>query len=321
MNTRIPLHLFRRNFSFTPLLRRRIGGASSSWRVSEPSMHFQQQQGSKASTFPWTKALGLGVAVGLGGVAIDAALNSATASNAGVVTDFDTLATNSFVREYLSESFRYVGAALALTASSAFALHRSPSFQRAMARSPIAASIGGLVVTIGAMIGTMNTDPTNTVQKHVLFATFALAKGAMLSPLFFLNPAILARAGLYTAAIVGSLSFVAATAKTDRFLYLGGPLFAGLCVVALSSLGAAFLPASSVALPFLHSLSLYGGLVVFGGFVLYDTQKVMAHGRLVSRGVQKRDTVNESIGIYLDFINIFVRMVQILAMGGSNKRR
>lgn len=35
----------------------------------------------------------------------------------------------------------------------------------------------------------------------------------------------------------------------------------------------------------------------------------------------RADPVGESISLELDTINIFVRMVQILAMGGNNKRR
>ena len=53
---------------------------------------------------------------------------------------------------------------------------------------------------------------------------------------------------------------------------------------------------------------------VFGGFTLYDVQKILHHARLAERGLIKRDVVNESVSLELDFINIFVRMVQILGM-------
>jgi FtsH-binding integral membrane protein len=64
---------------------------------------------------------------------------------------------------------------------------------------------------------------------------------------------------------------------------------------------------------------LWGGLAVFGGFTLYDVQKILHHARLAERGVIKRDAVNESISLELDFINIFVRMVQILGMSQRKK--
>ena len=63
-----------------------------------------------------------------------------------------------------------------------------------------------------------------------------------------------------------------------------------------------------------------GGLAVFGGFTLYDVQKVLHHARMSERGLMRRDAVNESVRLELDFINIFVRMVQILAMQQGRRK-
>ena len=135
-----------------------------------------------------------------------------------------------------------------------------------------------------------------------------------------MHPALLMRAGLYTGAMMGSLAFVGATAKTDKYLYLGGPLLAGVALVAVSGLAPLVLPATAVrTLAFTENIWLYGGLAVFGGFTLYDVQKILHHARLAEQGVIRRDAVNESISLELDFINIFVRMVQILAMQQRRK--
>lgn len=69
-----------------------------------------------------------------------------------------------------------------------------------------------------------------------------------------------------------------------------------------------------------ENIWLYGGLAVFGGFTLYDVQKVLHHARMAERGLIPRDAVNESISLELDFINIFVRMVQILAMQQGRRK-
>jgi len=167
------------------------------------------------------------------------------------------------------------------------------------------------------MIGTFNTDPANSFQKHAFWMAFQFSQGLALAPMYFYSPAVLARAGLYTAGVVGSLAYVGATAKTDQYLYMGGPLLAGLVVVALSSLAPMVIPATAMrTLAVTEMVSLYGGLAVFGGFVLYDTQRVMQHARM-----GRRDPAAESIGLELDFINIFIRLVQILAMGGAGNRR
>lgn len=133
--------------------------------------------------------------------------------------------------------------------------------------------------------------------------------------------ALIARAGLYTVAMMGSISFVGATAKQEKYLYIGGPLLAGAAVVLASGFAPMILPATAVrTLAVTENLWLWGGLAVFGGFTLYDVQKILHHARLAERGIIKKDPVNESIALELDFLNIFVRMVQILMMQ-QNRRK
>jgi growth hormone-inducible transmembrane protein len=134
-------------------------------------------------------------------------------------------------------------------------------------------------------------------------------------------PALIARAGLYTVAMMGSISFVGATAKQEKYLYLGGPLLAGVAIVAVSGFAPLVLPATAVrTLAFSENIWLYGGLAVFGGFTLYDVQKILYHARMAERGLIAKDAVNESISLELDFLNIFIRMVQILMMQ-QNRRK
>jgi FtsH-binding integral membrane protein len=136
-----------------------------------------------------------------------------------------------------------------------------------------------------------------------------------------LQPALLVRAGLYTAGMMGSIAFVGATAKQEKYLYLGGPLLAGVAIVALSGLAPLVVPATAArTLMWSENIWLYGGLAVFGGFTLYDVQKVLKHARMAEQGLIRKDPVNESISLELDFLNIFIRMVQILGMS-QNRRR
>lgn len=226
-----------------------------------------------------------------------------------------------FERAYLNDTFLHTGLGVGIIGIAATALHRSGWSYRLMATSPWLVIGLGLASSIGTMIGTQMTDPDNYVQKYGLWTAFNLTQAAILSPLFFYSPALLAKAGLYTVGVMGSIAFVGATAKQEKYLYLGGPLLAGVAVVALSGLAPLVIPATAArTLMWTENIWLYGGLAVFGGFTLYDVQKVLYHARLAERGAMKKDVVNESISLELDFLNIFIRMVQLLGMRQNNRR-
>ncbi|KAF7298813.1 Bax Inhibitor family protein [Mycena indigotica] len=174
-------------------------------------------------------------------------------------------------RSLLNSTFMYTGAGLTITAAAARAMFTSGVVYRIMAANPWVVMGASLAGGIGSMMGVFYTPPESTVPKHLFWLTFNAFQAATLAPLFFFSPAILARAGLYTLGVVGSLSYVGATAANDKYLMLGGPLLAGVTVVALSGLAPLVLPATSLrALAITESIYLYGGLAVFGGFVLYE---------------------------------------------------
>jgi len=223
-------------------------------------------------------------------------------------------------REYLNDTFLHTGLGLGTIAIAASALHRSGWSYRLMAANPWLVVGVGLATSIGSMIATQMTPPENYVMKYGFWTAFNLSQAAILSPLLFLQPALLARAGLYTVGMMGSIAFVGATAKQEKYLWIGGPLLAGVAIVALSGLAPLVIPVTATrTLMWTENIWLYGGLAVFGGFTLYDTQKVLHHARLAERGLIKKDAVNESISLELDFLNIFIRMVQILGMQQRRK--
>ncbi|KAH0563332.1 hypothetical protein GP486_002108 [Trichoglossum hirsutum] len=227
-----------------------------------------------------------------------------------------------YERGYLNETFLTTGLGIGIIGIAAKTLHQSGWSYRLMATNPWLVVGISLAASIGSMYGTFATSPDNYIQKYALWTAFNVTQAAVLSPLMFLQPALLARAGLYTVGLMGSIAFVGATAKQEKYLYLGGPLLAGVAVVALSGLAPLVLPATAArTLLWTENIWLYGGLAVFGGFTLYDVQKVLHHARLAERGLVRRDAVNESISLELDFLNIFIRLVQILGMRSNNNRR
>ncbi|KAJ7654178.1 inhibitor of apoptosis-promoting Bax1-domain-containing protein [Mycena rosella] len=217
-------------------------------------------------------------------------------------------------RSLLNSSSAYTGAGLAIIAATARTMFTSGIAYRIMAANPWVVVGASLAGGVGSMLGVFYNPPENTIQKHFFWLTFNAFQAATLSSLFFLNPAILARAGFYTLGVVGALSYVGATAVNDKYLMLGGPLLAGVSVAALSAFAPLVLPVTAVrALAVTEAVCLYGGLAVLGGFVLYDTQKILAHARMAEQELMKRDPINEAIGHQPNIINIFIRLVQILS--------
>ncbi|KIY73521.1 Bax inhibitor family protein [Cylindrobasidium torrendii FP15055 ss-10] len=221
----------------------------------------------------------------------------------------------------LHETFKYTAGGLVLTALAARQMFRSGVAFRLMTANPWVVLGVGLVGGIGTMMGTIYTSPDKPIQKHLFWLAFNACQAVTLSPLYFFAPAILGRAALYTCMSVGALSYVGATAKSDQYLYLGGPLLAGLFVVAGASLAPMILPMGMRSLAISESISLYGGLAVFSGFVLYDVQKILQHARIAEQRGVRGDAIAESLSLELDMINIFIRIVQILAMQGGGNRK
>lgn len=227
-----------------------------------------------------------------------------------------------FERAYLNSTFAHTGLGIGIIGISARAMFQSGFMIRMMATNPWVVMIGGLGLSIGTMMATRATNPDNYLPKYGFWAAFNATQGALLAPLLFMAPpALIARAGLYTIAMMGSIAFVGATAKQEKYLYLGGPLLAGVALVAVSGFAPMVLPATAVrTLAFTENIWLYGGLAVFGGFTLYDVQKILMHARLAQQGLIPEDPVNESISLELDFLNIFIRMVQILMLQQGRKK-
>lgn len=157
--------------------------------------------------------------------------------------------------------------------------------------------------------------------KQLAWAAHCAILGAVLAPICFVGGPILTRAAVYSAGVIGGLSTVAVCAPSDKFLYMGGPLAIGLGVVFASSLAGMWLPPTTALGAGLASMSLYGGLLLFSGFLLYDTQRIIRRAEShPNYSMQPYDPINGAISIYLDAVNIFIRMVMILG-GGGNRRK
>ncbi|CAN8101616.1 unnamed protein product [Discula destructiva] len=301
------------------LVRRASPSANSSQALSRfvaggSKRGYQSQAGATTDNTSTLRKLAVGGAI-FGGtiVAINAVFNRETREDGGMPA---------FEREYLNSTFLHTGLGVGIIGLTARQMVQSGFVYRLMVTNPWVVGIGGLALSFGTMIATRSIEPENYIPKYACWTAFNATQAAFIAPLLAMAPgALIARAGLYTVAMMGSISFVGATAKQEKYLYIGGPLLAGAAIVLASGFAPMILPATAVrTLAVTENLWLWGGLAVFGGFTLYDVQKILHHARLAERGVIKKDAVNESIALELDFLNIFVRMVQILMMQ-QNRRK
>lgn len=230
-----------------------------------------------------------------------------------------------YVRDRVKATYMYFGGSVCITAASALAAFRSPTIMRFVTRG----GIMGLVMSMGAMIGTgilCQSIPYSSGfgVKQLAWVLHTATMGAVLAPLCFMGGPLLVRAAWLTAGVVGGLSAIAVCAPSDKFLYMGGPLAMGLGVVLVSSIGSMFFSPVSALGAGLYSVSMYGGLILFSGFLLYDTQRIVAQAERYSTtpemyGAKPYDPINACLSIYMDTLNIFIRIAMILS--GSSQRR
>lgn len=174
------------------------------------------------------------------------------------------------------------------------------------------------IASIGLLIYiSMTRTQGSTSARLGALGVFGLLTGASTTPLIRavvqVDPSIPLTAFALTCLIFASFAFVALKANHSRFLYLGGFLSSAL-------LGMVVLGFASWLFPSLryidYIVSLYGGLLVFCGYVVYDTQLIIAKHNL-----GETDVVTHAVELFLDFVNIFVRLLIILAELSDNKEK
>ncbi|CAH0556420.1 unnamed protein product [Brassicogethes aeneus] len=231
-----------------------------------------------------------------------------------------------YVKDRIKTTYLYFGSSLVVTAASAVAAASSPAIMNLVMRN----GFMGMAISLAAIMGTgMLAQGIEYKEgfgaKQMAWLLHTATMGAMVAPLCFLGGPLLIRAAWYTAGVVGGLSTIAVCAPSEQFLYMGGPLAMGLGVVFVSSIGTMFFPASTAFGAGLASVSIYGGLLLFSGFLLYDTQRIITQAESYPPspgiyGVRPYDPINASISIYLDTLNIFIRIATILAGGGQQRK-
>lgn len=176
--------------------------------------------------------------------------------------------------------------------------------------STIASWYWGLVILefilLFALFAVKNKPGINLA---VLFG-FTFMSGLTITPLLsniLAMPAgasIVAQAFLMTSVAFGGISMFAMTTKKD-FSGMGKMLFIALIILIVGSISNIFFQSP------LLQLGIAGvGALLFSAFILYDTQQIIKGGF--------ETPIEAAIALYLDFFNLFVSLLQIFGILGSD---
>lgn len=209
------------------------------------------------------------------------------------------------VQQRISKTFGYFSYGLLSTGATCYALRNS----LAWAAVPWWAFMIG---TVGLMFATHAT-PYETAYplKLALYTGFTGMIALQILPLVQISSmAMIADAALATGVSMASLSMIAYKAPSEQFLNWGGMLglaCGGMFAVSILSI---MNPASRA----LYNVWLYGGLGLTGALSLYKTQAIIYKAKTD----QSFDPIGNSMGIYMDAINFFVRFLMIMQNSKKN---
>lgn len=222
------------------------------------------------------------------------------------LTDFSKLDATS--KKHLKNVYSAL-AISTLTAAAGAAVHLFTNFLK----GGILASLGGIGFLI-ALTWTAH-EQKNTINRLGYLVGFAFCTGLSLGPLLDriidIDPTIITTAFFATCLIFVCFSLSALWAEERSYLYLGGTLMSALSMLMIMGLANIFFQSKMM-----YQIHLYGGLLIFCGFILYDTQLIIE-----KRRNGDTDFIWHSVDLFLDFINIFRRILIILGNKEKKNKR
>lgn len=145
----------------------------------------------------------------------------------------------------------------------------------------------------------------NMPLKALAYTAFTGMIGISILPLIQMSAAAaVADAALITGLSMSSLSAIAYCAPSEQFLNWGGALTIGCTAMFAAGIASMFFPASRA----LHNIWLWGGLGLTSCLTLYNTQAIVYSAKTQMHF----DPLGSSIGIYMNAVNFFVRILMIM---------
>jgi len=175
--------------------------------------------------------------------------------------------------------------------------------------------MGSMLLGFGLLLWLGVTPKEESEKRMALLAGFGFVEGLSLGPLLEaamdVDPSIVGTAFICTAVVFGCFSATAFYAQRRSYLYLGGMLSSGLSLLLTLSLLNIFFRSSAAVM-----FSVYFGLMLFCGFIIFDTQLMIERAENGNS-----DFVWDALTLFLDAVNVFVRIIVILTKNKKNERK
>jgi len=178
--------------------------------------------------------------------------------------------------------------------------------------------IGGslsLLAGIGLVIWLSITPQEQFVKRLSILMGFCFLEGLSIGPLLLatleIDPSIISTAFFGTVCVFACFSASALLSERRSYLFLGGILGSALSNMLVLGLLNIFFFRS----PMIFNFLLYAGLLVFCGFVCFDTQLIIEKA---SQG--HKDVIWDSLELFIDFARIFVRLLIILSKDKDSRK-
>jgi len=231
-----------------------------------------------------------------------------------------------YIQSRIASSYGYLFKGLVVTALSVFTVLRSPKAMALATRGGWGAFIGTIVGMIGLQIGTRAVPYESeglNLAKHSMWMAHAAFMGFVIAPLVAMYGEVVAQAALYTGGITAGISAIGWTAPSNEYLKMWGPVAMMSGCILIACMASPFFNPLTPAGGALYSLVLWGGLCLSGFGMFMSTQRMIAqaekHPAPSQWGATRAfDPINASLGVYVDMIMMFQRLLIIL---GNNRRK
>lgn len=224
---------------------------------------------------------------------------------------YNSRESSAIVTERLKSTLMYFTGSITTTSALVAYMMRNPRIiSMSMSMWSLLLTLPGLILCGYKMRTTVDDTPRNHLVKHAYWLGLNAFMAFSLTPLIaFSEMKLVGDAFLLTSGAFGGLALTAYNSRDTAFLGMSGILGAGFGTLFAISLANIFLKSHA-----LNNLWIYGGLALFIGMTLYDLKNIQVR---IEKS-RRFDPMSESLNIYYDFINIFVRILLIMQ---NNKKK